>query len=91
MKYLFACAGGIAVAMTSCPASAAVYSVGGPLSYTCYRAALGHDIGRFAIDGCTRSLNEEALSDSDRAATLVNRGVIHLQRADLKRADADFI
>ena len=50
-------------------AAAAVMTVGGPLSTICYQSARSGDGRSSAVDGCTRALQEEALSASDRAAT----------------------
>jgi tetratricopeptide (TPR) repeat protein len=44
----------------------------------------------FAIDGCTRALNEEGLLDPDRAATFVNRGILQMTAGRLSSADSDF-
>lgn len=81
------------IAMLAFPLSAArsaVISVGGPLSRTCYQAALSEDDGNSAMDECTRALNEEAMTPSDRAATYVNRGILRMVRGNDADADADF-
>jgi tetratricopeptide (TPR) repeat protein len=89
MKSLFIAAG-VATLAISGSANAAVRSLGGPLSQNCYEAALSHDVRSFAIDGCTRALNEEGLLDADRAATFVNRGIVQMTAGRLSSADADF-
>ena len=71
-------------------AHAAVMTVGGPLSGDCYQAALAHDGRSAAMEACTRSLQEESLSDKDRAATLVNRGIVQMSAGRSDAADADF-
>jgi len=89
MKSLFIAAGVASLAISG-SANAAVRSLGGPLSQNCYEAALSHDVRSFAIDGCTRALNEEGLLDPDRAATFVNRGILQMTAGRLSSADSDF-
>jgi tetratricopeptide (TPR) repeat protein len=89
MKSLFLAAG-VATLAISGSANAAVRSLGGPLSQNCYQAALSHDVRSFAIEGCTRAINEEGLLDADLAATYVNRGIVQMTAGRLTSADADF-
>lgn len=90
MRTLTLVAGLASAMLPLAAAEAAVMTVGGPLSTTCYRAALGQDASEAAIDGCTRSLAEEPLSAHDRAGTLVNRGILQMIRHRDTLADADF-
>jgi tetratricopeptide (TPR) repeat protein len=83
-------AAGVATLAVSGSATAAVYSVGGPLSQNCYQAALSRDTRSFAIEGCTRALNEEGLLETDRAATYVNRGILQMGAGRVSSADYDF-
>jgi tetratricopeptide (TPR) repeat protein len=84
-------AAGIATLMLPLSAAyGAVFTVGGPLSKLCYEAAAAHDDRQSAVEGCTRSLDEEGLLKPDRAATYVNRGILHMIRGDDTDADADF-
>jgi tetratricopeptide (TPR) repeat protein len=78
----------LALAATSGPA--AVLTLGGPLSRLCYESARLQDDRVSSIDGCTRALQEEALGPSDEAATLVNRGILYMDRRNDAQADADF-
>lgn len=71
-------------------ANAAVFSLGGPNSKLCYDAAYGLDDRVSAIEGCTRSLSDEPLTDPDRAATYVNRGILNMIGGHSSGADADF-
>ena len=87
MKNLFAIAG---LALLAAPASAAIYTLGGPLAEGCYEAASSKYDSRFAIEGCTRALAEEGLAPPDRAATLVNRGIVYMARGQARSAEADF-
>ena len=42
------------------------------------------------VAGCTRALEHSRLSDRDRMATFVNRGILYLALRELERAEADF-
>ena len=90
MKSLIFAAGVATLALPPSAATAAVRSLGGALSQNCYEAALSHDTRSFAIDGCTRALNEEGLLEPDRAATYVNRGIVQMTGGRLTSADSDF-
>ena len=82
-----------AIAASILPLSAAtgaILTVGGPLASLCYRSALAQDGRSFAIEGCTRALNEESLARPDRAATYVNRGIVNMSGGHFTDADADF-
>lgn len=87
MKNLFALAGMI---MLAAPASAAIQTLGGPLAQNCYELASSKNNSRFAVEGCTRALAEEGLTSADRAATLVNRGIVHMIGGQGSAAERDF-
>jgi tetratricopeptide (TPR) repeat protein len=89
MKSLFIAAGVASLAI-SASATAAIRSLGGPLSQNCYDAAVSHDVRSFSIDGCTRAINEEGLLEADLAATYVNRGILQMTAGRLSSADSDF-
>ena len=90
MRSLTLAAGIATVALASTSASGAVLTLGGPLSKLCYEAARTQDSRNLAVDGCTRALREEALAPRDEAATLVNRGIVYMNRRNDTKADADF-
>ncbi len=90
MKHLFAIAGAASLATSISPAAAAIYTLGGPLAEGCYQAADSRTGNRSAVEGCTRALSEEGLSAEDRAATYVNRGIVHMVRGRAANAEADF-
>jgi tetratricopeptide (TPR) repeat protein len=90
MKSLTLAAGIASLVIPLSAAHSAVITVGGPLSRICYQSALSQDDRRSALEGCTRALQEEGLSTSDRAATYVNRGIIRMVRGSDSEADADF-
>ena len=71
-------------------ATAAVLTIGGPLANLCYKSALAGDGRSFAVDVCSRALSEELLADTDRAATLVNRGIVFMNANRAGDADQDF-
>lgn len=80
------------LALAAIPGSAAASSMsfGSSLAQSCYLAAEDRDIGRDAMDACDRALSEEALTTRDRVSTHVNRGIVHLNRSNLRAANADF-
>ncbi len=80
----------IAALSLSAPATAAVSILGGGLGHDCYLAAEASAPGKADLDACNRALNEEAQSAVDRAATFVNRGILHMQSKSLNAAIADF-
>jgi tetratricopeptide (TPR) repeat protein len=90
MKSLTLAAGVASLAIPLSAGQSAVITVGGPLSRICYESALTHDDRRSALEGCTRALQEEGLAPRDRAATLVNRGIINMYQGKDVDADADF-
>ena len=90
MRTLTVAAGIACMMIPLSSASAAVLSVGGPLSQNCYDSALANDTREIGIDSCTRALSEEPLSTRDRAGTFVNRGILQMARGKDVLADADF-
>ena len=89
MKSLIFAAGLATLMVPMGAATASVYTLGGPLAQNCYRAAESRDARSFAIEGCTRALNE-GLALPDRAATYVNRGIVQMVGGHSRAADADF-
>lgn len=88
------CALGLIVApalmIAAVPASAAVSILGGGFGRDCYMAAEFKRETRASLAVCSQALEAESLSRRDRAATHVNRGIIHMQARDLPRAIADY-
>ena len=90
---LFAYAVGVAglATLAAGPASAAVTVVAGnDLARSCYQAAKDPDAHLDRIATCTAALEGQPLSMSDRAATLVNRGILHAHNGDAEAAIADY-
>ena len=90
MRSLTLAAGIMALIGPLSAADGAVLTVGGPLSRLCYESALSRDGRSLAVEGCTRALQEEGLLAPDRAATYVNRGILHMVAGHGTLADADF-
>jgi tetratricopeptide (TPR) repeat protein len=93
-------AGAAAVAMTAGAAWAetgpsgqgagVMLRMGDGHAVTCYQSVLQERTDRDAIGDCTRGLDRELLTSRDRAATFVNRGILHLARGENADALADF-
>lgn len=83
---------GLAAAITLIPieACAAVSVIGGGLARACADAAFGGRSDQAAVDTCSFALDAEPMDISDRASTLVNRGVLRLRQAAFTLALADF-
>src|SRR5262249_35019164 len=84
---------GVAVAAASLfvcdAASAAITIVGHGPAGDCYHAANGPRRDLAAMDACNLALENQFLTIQDRAATLVNRAIIHLRRAERESALTD--
>lgn len=80
----------VALAGATLPAHAAISTIGGGFGRACYEAAELRRDPRASLEVCDRALSEEMLSRRDRAATLVNRGIIRMRARDLKAALADY-
>jgi tetratricopeptide (TPR) repeat protein len=90
MKSLVLAAGVAFLLVPHSAAKGAVMTLGGPMSRLCYQSALSRDSRPLAMENCDRSLSEESMTAPDRAATYVNRGILHMVRGHLTDADADF-
>ncbi|GAN00149.1 hypothetical protein U91I_03814 [alpha proteobacterium U9-1i] len=89
-KTLIASTAFAVAALAAAQAGAAVMYVGGGPSRDCYQAARDGVTSQRALDACNASVTQEALPASGRASTLVNRGIVHLNRGDNDLAMADF-
>lgn len=82
-------------AIVSAPrAEASTFVIGGGMAHDCSVIAIEGGSNLAAIEICTLALEVEALQRSDRAKTLINRGVVYLRRGafslcakDLDRAE----
>jgi tetratricopeptide (TPR) repeat protein len=71
-------------------ANAAVTVLGNGVAHSCYQFA---EYGGNSVDGiqtCTFALEQTTLSVRDRAATLVNRGILRARKDDAEGALADY-
>ncbi len=76
-------------AATALPAQAQVFVAGNGQAQACFMSAKTGDQGSSsAIRTCTEAL-DDMMTRSDRAATYVNRGVLHMRSGDYERADRD--
>jgi Tfp pilus assembly protein PilF len=76
--------------MLASPAKAAEAVLGGGSAHTCYDAAVHNRFDSIAVRACDDALDDTRLSDHDRAATFVNRGILNTRRHSFDRASADF-
>jgi len=86
---LAAAAAGFVVAFAG-PAQAASTVIGGGPARACFEAANTGRTDLGALTDCDTAIGGQELSARDRAATVVNRGVIHLLRREADSALADF-
>lgn len=78
---IFAIAG-LGLTAMSVPASAAISVLNGSLANSCYQAAEYGGIAAEGIRLCTLALEETALLPRDRAATLINLGIVRSRNDD---------
>src|SRR4051812_24722161 len=71
-------------------AQAAALVLGGGDAESCYRAAKRDAADRTSLRLCSRALEDEPLTPTDRASTHINRGVILVNRRTFAEAIADF-
>jgi Tfp pilus assembly protein PilF len=91
MKALFTAAvAGLAGVTAMMPAEASTTSIGNSAARDCWQAAEAQDYDRNAIYHCNMALEFEGLDSADRAATLVNRGVLYMRNRDYTSAERDF-
>jgi len=82
--------GAAAVLAAGGPAGAAVMVFGGGLAEDCSHAAFAGKSDPGSILTCSLALGGEDLDKTDRAGTLINRGVMKLRRLAFEAARADF-
>ncbi|MDY7232711.1 tetratricopeptide repeat protein [Hyalangium rubrum] len=85
--------GGVALAgltLGAVPADASVKVIGRGEGRLCYEYAKTGHSSEPGIESCTRALTEQALTPEDRAATFVNRGILHMYAKDFARALTDY-
>ena len=80
----------VATATAPSPAAAGSVSIGNSTARDCYEAAIARSTDRNSFYHCNLALDQEALDSKDRAATLVNRGVLYLRGHNYRSAGRDF-
>ncbi|MEP7209850.1 MAG: tetratricopeptide repeat protein [Alphaproteobacteria bacterium] len=73
------------------PAQAQVMVIGGGMARDCYHAVEYSKIAPSrAMQMCNEALDRESLTNKDRAATLVNRGILSMRQGNYQRAMTDY-
>lgn len=91
MKPFFTAAvAGLAGVTAMSPAMAGTFSVGNSSARDCWQAAEARDYDRNAIYHCNTALENEGLDPPNRAATLVNRGILYMRNRNYSQAERDF-
>ena len=80
----------IAFATQHASAAESVTRFGSTRAQDCFHAADAHRQSREGIATCDAALSEDLLSKEDRAATLVNRGILRVLQKDNEGALADY-
>src|ERR1700748_168070 len=81
---------GLGLSLFAAPANAAISVIGSSVSEACYHAAeFGSDMSD-GIKVCTQALQQTPMSNRDRAATLVNRGILRSRDNDAQGALDDY-
>lgn len=79
-----------ALLMTAPQAHAAISVIGTGLAQSCFQAAEFATNPRDGIETCTQAIANEALTQTDRAATFVNRGILRSRGNDTVGALRDY-
>lgn len=91
MKALFVSAAVFTAALAAPhPVRAGSVSIGNSTASDCYESAVARTADRNAFYHCNLALAQEGLGRDDHAATLVNRGVLHLRNRNYPAAGRDF-
>lgn len=89
LKSVLATAVGLA-ALSAASAHAAVTVFGNGQAHDCSEAAFKGKSDPASIRNCDAALEDEVLSNKDRAGTYINRGVMYLRLGDMVQARKDF-
>ena len=89
-KAMIATTIGFGLAAWAAPADAAISVLGGGLASSCYQAAEFGTDTQEGIKTCTNALNETAMNTRDRAASLINRGILRANAGDFDSAMEDY-
>lgn len=72
------------------PAVAAITVIGNTSARMCYEAADSNSAAVSGLRYCNEALDGEALTQNDRVATFVNRGILKMRKGDYDDAIRDF-
>lgn len=86
-RFLF---GAAAAALLAPSAASQVFVIGGGLAHDCFLSAKSGDMSKRTEDLCTRAIQTETLSRSNRAATFTNRGIVRMRNGDYDGALSDY-
>jgi tetratricopeptide (TPR) repeat protein len=81
---------GLGFSLFIIPANAAISVLGSSISEACYQAAEFSNDLPTGIETCTDALKQTPMSNHDRAATLINRGILRSRYNDAKGAFDDY-
>ena len=81
---------GLGLSLFTAPANAAISVLGNTISEACYHAAQFSDDATDGIKTCTAALEQTPMSVHDRAATLINRGILRARNSDAEGALSDY-
>jgi tetratricopeptide (TPR) repeat protein len=81
---------GLSLAISASPSAASVLVIQKSLAATCYESAAGKRHDWTAIQDCSSALDHEMMTRDDRAATLVNRGMLRMRSGKIDSATRDF-
>lgn len=85
-KLLLAAVALASATLVSVPAQAQIRVIGTGFGRLCYEYAKAGHASDAGVEACNRALTEQSQSPSDRAATLVNRGILHMHAKALELA-----
>jgi tetratricopeptide (TPR) repeat protein len=90
MKFRGLSAIAAAAVLSAMPAHAAITVLGDSLAHSCFEAAEFGGSPDEGIATCTQAIDGSAMSPSDRAATLINRGILKSRNDDAAGALDDY-
>lgn len=80
----------MAILIVAEPATASIMSFGSSYARSCYLSAEARRASIEALATCDRAFETQPMTDEDRVATHVNRGILKMIRGDDAAAMADF-
>ncbi|HEY0303203.1 MAG TPA: hypothetical protein VGC36_17785 [Rhizomicrobium sp.] len=80
----------IALLLCGAPAGAAEVVLGNGVAHDCFTQAMRARDAQAGIAICGRALDSDVLASKDRAATLINRGILRTRAKDASGALSDF-